>query len=328
MTRILLTGGAGYIGSQTAKRLSQAGFEPVTLDNLSSGHKWAVKWGPLVEGDIGDQKLIREVVTKYQIQAVMHFAAFITVSESVANPRKYFHNNTIAALNMFDTLLDCSVKRVIFSSTAAIYGDPQYVPIPESHPQKPVNPYGEAKLMVERILHWYSHAYGFKSACLRYFNAAGADPDGELGEMHSPENHLIPLIIRAAMGTSDSVSVYGTDFPTPDGTAKRDYTHVCDLADAHVLALQYLLQGGDSVELNLGTGRGHSVLEVIQAVEKVSGRAVPVVRSARRDGDPPELVADATKVGEVLNWKAQFVDLREIIQTAWDWHSSHSKKIA
>ncbi len=328
MTRILLTGGAGYIGSHTAKRLSQAGFEPVTLDNLSSGHKWAVKWGPLVEGEIGDSKLIREVVSKYQIQAVLHFAAYINVGESVANPRKYFHNNALAALNMFDSLLDCSVKHVIFSSTAAIYGDPQYVPIPESHPQKPVNPYGEAKLMVERILHWYNQAYGFKSACLRYFNAAGADPDGELGEMHSPESHLIPLIIRAAMGAAASVSVYGTDFPTPDGTATRDYTHVCDLADAHVLALQYLLQGGDSVELNLGTGRAHSVLEVIRAVEQVSGKSVPVVRSARRDGDPPELVADPTKVGEVLKWQPRFMELREIIQTAWDWHSRHSNKIA
>ncbi len=321
MTTILLTGGAGYIGSHTAKRLSQAGFEPVTLDDLSSGHKWAVKWGPFVEGDMADQKLIREVVTRYKIKAVLHFAAYTDVAESMVNPRKYFRNNVTGALNMLDSLMDCSVGHVIFSSSCATYGIPERVPIPESHPQKPVNPYGESKLTIERILRWYNQAHGFKSACLRYFNAAGADPDGEIGEVHTPETHLIPLVVLAAMGTNDCVSVYGTDYPTPDGTASRDYTHVCDLADAHVLALKYLLEGGGPVELNLGTGRGHSVLEVIHAVERVSGCRVPVRHSERRPGDPPELVADPAKAREVLNWRPRFDDLEEIVRTAWSWHS-------
>ena len=321
MNRILLTGGAGYIGSHTAKCLSQAGFEPVTIDDLSSGHTWAVKWGPFIKGDIGDQNLIREVVAEYRIQAVLHFAAYTYVGESITDPRKYFRNNVARTLHMLDTLMDCSVKHIIFSSSCATYGDPERVPIAESHPQRPVNPYGESKLMVERILHWYDSAYGIKAACLRYFNAAGADPEGELGETHAPETHLIPLVIHAALGSIDSVSVFGTDYETPDGTAIRDYTHVCDLADAHVLALRYLLNGGSSVHLNLGTGCGHSVLEVIQAVEEISGRRVPVRRSDRRLGDPPVLVADAAKVGEVLNWRVRFADLREIVRTAWNWHS-------
>jgi UDP-arabinose 4-epimerase len=321
MTRILLTGGAGYIGSHSAKRVAQAGFEPVTIDDLSTGHKWAVKWGPFIQGDIGDQKLISDVVAEYQIQAVLHFAAHAYVGESIANPRKYFRNNVAATLRMLDTLIDCSVKNIIFSSSCATYGNPEQVPLSESHSQKPVNPYGESKLMIERILHWYGNAYGIKTASLRYFNAAGADPDGELGETHSPETHLIPLVMQAALGVIDSVSIFGTDYPTPDGTAIRDYTHVCDLAEAHVLALKYLLDGGASVELNLGTGRGHSVLEVIHAVEEVSGRRVPMQRSERRAGDPPDLVADAAKAREVLNWRARFDDLREIVRTAWTWHS-------
>jgi UDP-glucose-4-epimerase GalE len=325
MTRILLTGGAGYIGSHTAKRLSQAGFEPVTIDDLSTGHKWEVKWGPFIRGDIGNEKLIRDVVAEYGIQAVLHFAAHAYVGESVVHPRKYFDNNVTRTLRMLDTLIDCSVKRIIFSSSCATYGDPERIPIDESHPQKPVNPYGETKLMIERILHWYDNAYGMKAACLRYFNAAGADPDGEIGELHAPEPHLIPLVMQAASGAIDSVSIFGTDYPTPDGTAIRDYTHVCDLADAHVLALEHLLKGGCSVDLNLGTGHGYSVLEVIQAVEQVSGRSVPARRTERRPGDPPELVADASKAREVLNWKPRFLDLCELIRTAWAWHSTARK---
>jgi len=322
MTRILLTGGAGYIGSHTAKRLSQSGFEPVTLDDLSTGHRWAVKWGPFVQGDIGDQKLIREVVSEYRIQAVLHFAAHAHVGESIVQPRKYFHNNVVQTLKMLDALVDCSVKHVIFSSSCATYGDPERVPIAESHPQKPVNPYGESKLMVERILHWYDRAYGMKAACLRYFNAAGADPDGEIGELHTPETHLIPLVMHAAAGAIDAVSIFGTDYPTPDGTAIRDYLHVYDLADAHVRALEYLLNGTASIELNLGTGQGHSVLDVIRAVEQVSGRSVPARRTERRAGDPPELVADPSRARKVLDWRPRFMDLRELIQTAWAWHSA------
>jgi UDP-glucose-4-epimerase GalE len=322
VTRILLTGGAGYIGSHTAKRLSQSGFEPVTLDDLSAGHKWAVKWGPFIQGDIGDDKLIRDVVREYGIQAVLHFAALTYVGQSIIQPRKYFDNNVTRTLNMLDTLIDCSVKQIIFSSSCATYGAPERIPIDESHPQKPVNPYGESKLMIERILHWYDKAYGVKAACLRYFNAAGADPDGEIGELHVPEAHLIPLVIQAATRVIDSVPIFGTDYPTPDGTAIRDYTHVSDLADAHVLALEHLLKGGCSVDLNLGTGHGHSVLEVVQAVEDVCGCSVPTRRTERRPGDPPELVADAAKASEVLNWRPRFLDLRDLIRTAWAWHSA------
>jgi UDP-arabinose 4-epimerase len=325
--RILITGGAGYIGSHAAKCLSQSGFEPVTLDDLSTGHKWAVKWGPFVQGDIGDAKLIREVVHGYGIQAVLHFAALANVGESVIHPRKYFDNNVTRTLTLLDALIDCSVKQVIFSSSCATYGDPECIPMAESHPQKPVNPYGESKLMIERILHAYDKAYGMKAACLRYFNAAGADPDGEIGELHNPESHLIPLVIQAASGAIDSVSIFGTDYPTPDGTAIRDYAHVCDLADAHVLALEHLLKGGGSVELNLGTGRGHSVLEVIQAVEDVSGCSVPARRTERRQGDPPALVADASKAGKVLNWKPRYQDLHELIRTAWEWHSATENRL-
>lgn len=325
MTRVLLTGGAGYIGSHTSKRLSQSGYEPITLDDLSVGHKWAVKWGPFIQGDIGDEKLIRDVVREYDIQAVLHFAAITYVGQSIVQPRKYFDNNVTRTLRMLDTLMDCSVKQVIFSSSAATYGDPECIPIDESHAQKPVSPYGESKLMIERILHWYGKAYGMKAVCLRYFNAAGADPDGEIGELHSPETHLIPLVIQAAMGVIDSIGIFGTDYPTPDGTAIRDYTHVSDLADAHVLALEHLLKGGCSVDLNLGTGHGHSVLEVIQAVEQVSGSSVPARRLERRPGDPPELVADAAKAREVLSWKPRFLDLPALIQTAWAWHAAAPK---
>ena len=295
MTRILLTGGAGYIGSHTAKRLSHAGFEPVTLDDLSSGHQCAVKWGPFVKGDIGDQELIRDLVAQHNIEAVLHFAAHAFIEEMVIQPRKYFDNNVTRSLRMLDALVDSSVKRIIFSSSCATYGNPERVPISEAHPQRPVNPYGESKLMLERILHWYANAYGIKAVCLRYFNAAGADPDGELGERHDPETHLIPLVVQAALGTSEFVSIFGSDYPTPDGTAIRDYAACFDLADAHVLALEYPMSGGASVSLNLGTGRGHSVLKVVRAIEEVSGRPVPVRRAERRVGDPPELVADRQK---------------------------------
>jgi UDP-arabinose 4-epimerase len=325
MIRILLTGGAGYIGSHTAKRLSRAGYEPVTLDDLSTGHKWAVKWGPFIEGNVGDQKLIRGIVEQYQIKAVLHFAAHAYVGESVVNPRKYFRNNVVATLNMLDTLIDCSVKHIIFSSSCATYGIPERVPIPETHRQAPVSPYGETKLMVERILGWYNQAYGMEAACLRYFNAAGADQEGELGEMHAPETHLIPLTILAARGAIESLSVFGTDYETPDGTAIRDYLHVSDIAEAHVLALEYLLNGGRSVDVNLGTGTGFSVFDVIHAVEAVSGCKVPVKLSARRAGDPAALVADATKAGKVLNWRAKVPDLHEIVRTAWDWHALQPK---
>ena len=320
--RILVTGGAGYIGSHTAKALSRAGIEPVVLDNLSAGHRWAVRWGPLVEGDLADGVLVRRVLQDYAIEAVLHFAASAYVGESMADPRKYFHNNVANSLALLDAMLDVGVKRIVFSSTCATYGAPETVPLPEEHPQRPVNPYGESKLMVERLLYWYGHAYDLRWVDLRYFNAAGADHDGDLGEAHSPETHLIPLVIQAALRERPVIEVYGTDYPTPDGTAIRDYIHVSDLADAHVRALCYLLDGGQSHALNLGTGRGHSVREVIRAVEQVCGCSIPVREVARRRGDPPALVGDPQRVAEILGWRPAYPDLERIVQTAWRWHAA------
>jgi UDP-arabinose 4-epimerase len=315
---ILIVGGAGYIGSQTAKRVAQAGLKPVVFDNLVHGHDWAVKWGPLVEGDLADSALLRRVLDEHQVTAVVHFAAYAYVGESVTNPRKYFRNNVAGTLNLLDAMLDQGVRDIVFSSTCATYGDPVRLPIDEGHPQQPVNPYGESKLAVERALHWYQRAYPLRFAALRYFNAAGADPDGEIGEDHDPETHLIPLAIGAALG-GRALEIYGTDYPTPDGTAVRDYIHVQDLADAHIAALDRLREGASNLFVNLGTGRGHSVREVIAAVEKVSGKKVPVRESGRRAGDPPALVADARLAADVLRWKARIPNIETIVEHAWRW---------
>jgi len=317
---ILIVGGAGYIGSQTAKRVAQAGLKPVVFDNLVYGHRWAVKWGPLIEGDLADGAQIRRVLEEHQITAVVHFAAYAYVGESVTHPRKYFRNNLVGTVNLLDAMLDAGVRDIVFSSTCATYGDPVRVPIDETHPQSPVNPYGETKLAVERVLHWYQRAYPLRFAALRYFNAAGADPEGELGEDHAPETHLIPLAIEAARGGTP-LNIFGTDYPTPDGTAIRDYIHVQDLADAHVAALDKLRNGATSLFVNLGTGRGHSVREVIAAVEKVSGKKVPAKESGRRAGDPPALVADARRAAEVLGWKPRLADIETIVEHAWRWAS-------
>jgi len=315
---ILIVGGAGYIGSQTAKRVAQAGLEPVVFDNLVHGHKWAVKWGPFVEGDLADGALIKDVLEQYAVTAVVHFAAYAYVGESVVHPRKYFRNNVAGTLNLLDAMLDAGVRDIVFSSTCATYGVPRNVPIGEDHPQAPVNPYGETKLAIERALHWYQRAYPIRFAALRYFNAAGADPDGEIGEDHDPETHLIPLAIEAALG-GKALDIYGTDYPTADGTAIRDYIHVQDLADAHVSALARLRAGATNLCLNLGTGRGHSVREVIAAVEKVSGKKVPAREVGRRAGDPPELVADARLAADVLGWQARIRDMETIVEHAWRW---------
>ena|SRR5579883_1596655 len=317
---VLIVGGAGYIGSHTAKRIARAGSEPVVLDNLVYGHKWAVKWGPLVEGDLADASLVARVLAEHRITSIIHFAAYAYVGESVQNPRKYFRNNVANTLNLLDAMVDAGVRDIVFSSTCATYGEPTHVPISESHPQNPINPYGESKLAVEKILHWYSHAYGIRFAALRYFNAAGADPDGELGEDHEPETHLIPLAIGAALGSRPELSIYGTDYPTPDGTAIRDYIHVADLADAHRLALDHLSSGGDNLRLNLGTGHGHSVRQVVAAVEAVSGRRVPVREVGRRPGDPPRLVADARRAEQVLRWTAAHPGIETIVRHAFSWH--------
>ena len=317
---ILIAGGAGYIGSHAAKLVAQAGLEPVVLDNFVYGHKWAAKWGPLVEGDLADRAFVDRVLAEHKVSAVIHFAAYAYVGESVKNPRKYFHNNVVNTLNLLDAMVDAGVRDIVFSSTCATYGEPSQVPISEDQLQTPVNPYGESKLMVEKILRWYQNAYDLRFAALRYFNAAGADPDGEIGEDHDPETHLIPLAIEAALGRGPELQIFGTDYPTPDGTAIRDYIHVTDLAEAHLLALAKLEKGAKDLRLNLGTGKGHSVREVLGAVEKISGRKVPAREVGRRAGDPPALVADARRASEVLGWKPKYPALETIVEHALRWH--------
>jgi UDP-arabinose 4-epimerase len=317
--RVLLTGGAGYIGSHTAKSLAAAGFTPVVFDNLSIGDRDAVRWGPFVQGDLADIALLSSVLREFRVEAVIHFAANAYVGESMDNPRKYFHNNVANALGLLGAMLDEGVREIVFSSTCAVYGIPEALPLGEDHRKQPVNPYGESKLFVERALGWYGRAYGLRWACLRYFNAAGADPEGDIGERHDPETHLVPLIIEAALGRRPYVQINGDDYPTPDGTAIRDYTHVVDLASAHVHALNHLLEGRESLALNLGTGRGYSVKEVVREVESVIGRPVPTRVGPRRPGDPPELVADAARARSILGWTPVYSDLRTIVQTDWRW---------
>jgi len=324
--RVLVTGGAGYIGSHTVKALAKAGHEPLVLDNLSTGHRWAVKWGRLLDWDLEDTEMLPQFLEKEHVEAILHFAASLLVGESVHEPRKYFWNNVVNTLRLLDAMREAEVKRIVFSSSAAVYGNPQRNPIPEDHPKQPVNPYGETKLAMERALQWYGIAYDLKWVALRYFNAAGADPDGELGEGHDPESHLIPLVIEAALGRRPPVEIYGTDYPTPDGTAIRDYIHVTDLAAAHVRALEYLAEGGESRALNLGTGEGHSVREVINAVSKISPHPVPFREGPRRAGDPPVLVAEASHAVEALGWKPQHSGLAAIIQSAWNWHSRGTRE--
>ena len=320
---VLVTGGAGYIGSHACKALALGGYEPVAFDNLSNGHPWAAKWGPLIEGDLADADLLLEVIRSHRIDAVLHFAASAYVGESMAQPAKYFRNNVANTLNLLEAMRAAGVPRMVFSSTCATYGIPESIPISEHHPQHPVNPYGESKLMVERMLAWMGRAHGLQWMALRYFNAAGADPDGEIGEDHRPETHLIPLAIETALGRRPELSIFGTDYPTPDGTAVRDYIHVSDLAQAHVRALQHLDAGGSSIALNLGTGTGYSVREVIAAVESAGGLPVAVRAAPRRAGDPPTLLAAAQHARELLGWAPSHSNLREIVDTAWQWHRQH-----
>ena len=312
---ILVVGGAGYIGSHAARALRRAGYEAIIYDSLVNGHRRLAEGFELVEGDIADEAKLRSVLQR--ADGVMHFAAHAYVGESVENPRKYFRNNVEAALGLLNATLDAGIRRFVFSSTCAVYGEPAKVPITEDNPRQPVNPYGTSKLFCEYALEAYDRAYGLRSARLRYFNAAGADESGEIGELHNPETHLIPLAL-AATGEGAELKIFGTDYPTPDGTCVRDYIHVDDLADAHVRALQHLEKGGESIALNLGTGKGDSVLEVIQAAETVTGRTVNRKVGPRRAGDPPVLVADATRAQKALGWKA-IRTLSDIVSSAWKW---------
>jgi UDP-arabinose 4-epimerase len=290
---------------------------------MSQGHGWAVKWGPLERGSLSDPVRLSEVLTSRRIDAVVHFAASALVGESMTNPGQYFRNNTVGTLNLLEAMREAGVGTIVFSSTCATYGTPLRVLLEETHPQAPVNPYGESKLMVEKLLQWYGRIHGLRWMALRYFNAAGADPDGEIGEDHDPETHLIPLVIGAAQGRRPPVQIYGTDYDTPDGTAVRDYVHVGDLADAHLRAIDRLAAGTASQALNLGTGRGHSVREVVETVARVGGRSVPAVESERRPGDPPELVAAPVRAREILGWTCRYADLDTIVRHAWAWHEKH-----
>jgi UDP-glucose-4-epimerase GalE len=319
---VLVTGGAGYIGSHAAKALHQAGYRVVAFDNLGAGHRAAVKYGELVEGDIADTAAVRAALRRYEISAVMHFAAFLDVGESVRLPAKYYRNNVTGALSVLEAMAAESVRHFVFSSTCATYGEPLDTPILETHPQAPINSYGESKLAVERALPHFAAAHGMTYVALRYFNAAGADPDGEIGEDHSPEIHLIPRAIEAATG-GRPLQVFGDDYPTPDGTCLRDYVHVTDLADAHRQALERLAAGGASAVYNLGTGTPHSVREVIDTVSRVTGRQVPWTLAARRPGDPAVLYAAAGKARRELGWTPALGDLETIVRTAWDWHRTH-----
>ncbi len=320
---ILVTGGAGYIGSHAVLALKQAGYEVVVLDNLVYGHRELVEdvlKVELVMGDTCDHPLLDQLFATRNIAAVMHFAAYAYVGESVTEPAKYYHNNFVGTLTLLEAMLAASVKTFVFSSTCATYGVPNAVPIPENHPQNPINPYGATKLMIERVLQDFDRAYDFKSVCFRYFNAAGADPEGRLGEDHNPETHIIPLVLQTALGKRESVSIFGTDYPTPDGTCIRDYIHVADLAQAHVLGLDYLLKGGETTVFNLGNGNGFSVKEVIEAAQQITGRKIKTVECDRRPGDPPALVGSSDRARTVLGWNPQYADLHTIISHAWNWH--------
>ena len=320
--KVLVTGGAGYIGSHTVRRLVQEGHEPIVYDNLCEGHRAAVGDCPLVEGDVADLDLLTATMRDARTEAVVHFAAFRSVGESVEQPAKYFRNNVANSITLLDAMLEAGVGRIVFSSTAAVYGEPDTCPIDEDHPKNPVNPYGRTKLQVEEMLAEYAAAYGLGSAALRYFNAAGAAPAGDIGEDHDPEAHLIPIVLQVALGQRERVQIYGTDYATPDGTCVRDYIHVDDLADAHILAMEQI-QPGLAKAYNLGNGTGYSVREVIERARVIAGHAIPAEEAPRRAGDPPTLVASSVRATDELGWRPRLASLDQIIETAWKWHRGH-----
>jgi len=320
--RVLVTGGAGYIGSHTVKLLGERGYEILVYDNLSTGHDWAVLYGELFVADLGEKEKLREAFESFRPDAVIHFAAYIVVPESVREPLKYYRNNVINTINLLEVMEEFGVKNFIFSSSAAVYGIPEEIPVSEEAPLNPINPYGETKATVERILRDLNNAGRINYVSLRYFNVAGADPEGKIGFAYPNPTHLIIRAVKTAKGEFEKLYIYGTDYPTPDGTCIRDYIHVTDLAEAHLLALEYLLSGGESVALNCGYGRGYSVREVIEVVKKVTGIDFPVEEAPRREGDPPVLVAKAEKIKSLLGWEPKYDDLEFIVKTAWEWENN------
>jgi UDP-glucose 4-epimerase len=320
MNTILVVGGAGYVGSHVVRQLMRENIPVLVLDNLLYGHRDLVRGVDFIEGDLENAALLEEIFAGRSIEAVMHFAAYCYVGESVTDPAKYYQNNVASTLNILKVMLKTGVKRFIFSSTCATYGIPQKLPLTEDHPQNPINPYGATKMMVERMLSDFDRAYGLRSISFRYFNAAGADPDGDIGEWHIPETHLIPLVLDVAAERREAAYIFGTDYPTPDGTCIRDYIHVTDIAQAHVLGLRHLLAGNPSDVFNLGNGNGFSVREIICAAEEITGRKIQAIETARRPGDPPVLVGSSEKARSLLGWETRFPDLRSIVETAWKWH--------
>lgn len=323
MKNILIVGGAGYIGAYMCKYLAKNGYHPIVLDNLVCGHRQAVKWGPFIAGQMADTKLLDQIFKEHPIAAVMHFAAFCYVGESVEYPGKYYQNNVAATITLLEEMLKKNIKNFIFSSSCAVYGEPVEIPITEQHPYNPINPYGRSKLMVEQILQDFRAAYGLEYAALRYFNAAGADPEGEIGEEHNPETHLIPLVLKTALGQRETINVFGDDYATKDGTCIRDYIHIDDLAQAHLLALDRLLNGLPGGRYNLGNGDGYSVKEVIEVARKITRKQIPAKIVQRRPGDPAVLIGSSEKAFKELGWKPQFADLDAIVETAWQWHKTH-----
>lgn len=324
---VLVTGGAGYIGSQTCKALHEAGFVPVTYDSLVYGHKWAVQWGPFIKADLSDRDALRRCFAEFEPEAVIHFAAFAYVGESVTDPSKYYNNNVACTLNLLDVMREHGCEKIVFSSTCAVYGTPEALPLTESHPCRPINPYGRSKRFIEEIMADYGVAYGLRHVALRYFNAAGADPEGAVGEDHDPETHLIPLALRASLPASVPLTVFGTDWDTSDGTCVRDYIHVADLAEAHLAALRYLETNPHGI-FNLGNGNGHSVKDIIDAIETVTGRQVNWQPGPRRAGDPARLVADASLARRELGWIPRHPDMTDIISHAWEWMKKHEESPA